>query len=135
MEKRLEKENPISSASALEDREALLIETFRVLSSDLDLDAVIKNSLKIVIKRLGAEAACLFLTDLYSYKLKSCCSLSDSPEQIHILPLENENQIPGWVKTSRKPYILKELSEDSEFSITIKKHLGFNPSDIIGIPL
>jgi len=135
MEKRLDKENPISPASALDDREALLIETFRVLSSDLDLDAVIKNSLKIVIKRLGAEAACLFLTDLHSYKLKSCCSCSDSPEKIHILPLDNEDQIPGWVKTSRKPYVLKDLSEDSEFSKTIKKRLGFHPFDIVGIPL
>lgn len=135
MEKRLDKENPISSASALDDREALLIETFRVLSSDLDLDAVIKNSLKIVINRLGAEAACLFLTDLHSYKLKSCCSCSDSPEKIHILPLDNEDQIPGWVKTSRKPYVLKDLSEDSDFSIIIKKRLGFHPFDIVGMPL
>jgi len=135
MEKRLEKENSISPASSLDDREALLIETFRVLSSDLDLDAVIKNSLKIVIKRLRAEAACLFLTDLHSYKLKSCCSCFESPEKIHILPLDSENQIPGWVKTSRKPYVLKDLSEDSEFSKTLKKNIGFHPHGIIGIPL
>lgn len=135
MEKRLEKENTALRDPDISDREGLLIETFKVLSSDLDLDAVIKNSLKIVIKRLQAEAACLFLTDLHSYKLKSCCTRCETPDKVHILPLEDENQIPGWIKTSRKPYVLKNLEEDSEFSKTVNKYLGFYPRDIVGIPL
>jgi serine phosphatase RsbU (regulator of sigma subunit) len=135
VEKRLEKENTVLPEVEINDREELLIETFKVLSSDLDLDAVIKNSLKIVIKRLQGEAACLFLTDLHNYRLKSCCTRCESPEKVHILPLEDENQIPGWVKTSRKPYVLKNLSENSEFSKTINKYLGFYPRDIVGIPL
>jgi sigma-B regulation protein RsbU (phosphoserine phosphatase) len=135
MKKELEKENSISPGSGTSDREELLIETFKVLSSDLDLDAVIKNSLKIVTKRLRARAACLFLTDLHNYRLKSCCAGCDSPENVQILPLKDESQIPGWVRTSTKPYVLKNLGEDSEFSRIINKYLGFFPAEIVGIPL
>lgn len=134
LEKELEKKNTALPDADISSREELLIETFKVLSSDLDLNAVIKNSLKIVIKRLRAEAACLFLTDLHTYKLKTCCTRLES-DKVHILPLNDQDQIPGWAKTSRKPYVKKDLGDESEFSKTVNKFLGFYPRDIIGIPL
>jgi len=123
------------SNSKTTEREELLADSFRVLSSDLDLDAVIKNALGIIIKKSEAEAACLFLTDLHNYKLKSCCAGCTSPDKTHILPLESEDQIAGWDKVSREPYILQDIKEESDFSKTIRKYLGFCPHSIIGIPL
>ena len=60
------------SNSIAGEKEEILADSFKILSSDLDLDAVIKNSLGIIIKRFKAEAACLFLIDLHNYKLISC---------------------------------------------------------------
>ncbi len=123
------------AAVKLSDRENMLVESFRVLNSDLDLDAVIKNSLGILLKRFNAEAACLFLADLHDYKLKSCCMGSSSPDRVYILPLDNENQIAGWDVASREPVLMQDIDRDNEFAKTIKKHLGIIPHSIIGMPL
>lgn len=119
----------------MEEREELLSDSFRVLSSDLDLDAVIKNSLGIIFKRFQAEAACLFLIDLHNYKIKSCCAGRTSPDRIHILPLENEDQIAGWDRVSREPFLLDDLKQDSDFARMVFKYLDFYPRSVIGIPL
>ena len=135
MKKNPENKGLTVSNSKITDREEFLVDSFRVLSSDLDLDAVIKNSLGIIIKRFEAEASCLFLTDLYNYKLKSCCVGCKSLDKMHILPLESKDQIAGWDKVSREPYVLQDLDENFEFSKTIHGYLGFYPHSIIGIPL
>ncbi len=123
------------SNSIAGEKEEILADSFKILSSDLDLDAVIKNSLGIIIKRFKAEAACLFLIDLHNYKLKSCCAGCASPKKIHILPLENEDQIAGWDLVSREPFLLKDLKKNSDFAGTVHKYLDFYPESIIGIPL
>lgn len=123
------------SNSVASKKEELLADSFKVLSSDLDLDAVIKNSIGIIIKKFKAEAACLFLTDLHNYKLKSCCAGRASPDKMYILPLENEDQIAGWNRVSREPYLLKDLKKNSDFASTVHKYLEFYPESIIGIPL
>ncbi|UCC78939.1 MAG: SpoIIE family protein phosphatase [Candidatus Zixiibacteriota bacterium] len=135
MKDKTENKNLEISDSIVAEKEELLADSFKVLSSDLDLDAVIRNSLGIIFKRFQAEAACLFLIDLHNYKLKSCCAGSGSPDRMHILPLENESQIAGWDRVSRKPYLLDDLKEDSDFSRMVYNYLNFYPKSIIGIPL
>lgn len=135
MKDKIENKNLEPSDTIAAEKEELLTDSFKVLSSDLDLDAVIKNSLGIIFRRFHAEAACLFLIDLHNYKLKSCCAGSTSPDRMHILPLENENQIAGWDRVSREPYLLDNLEEDSDFSRMVYNFLNFHPKSIIGIPL
>ncbi|UCE67958.1 MAG: SpoIIE family protein phosphatase [Candidatus Zixiibacteriota bacterium] len=135
MKDKPENKSPEVSNSIAAEREKILADSFKVLSSDLDLEAVVKNSLGIIIKKFRAEAACLFLIDLHNYKLKSCCAGRTSPDKMHILPLENENQIAGWDRVSREPYLLEDIKEDNDFARTVHKYLQFYPRSIIGIPL
>jgi serine phosphatase RsbU (regulator of sigma subunit) len=123
------------SSTPLTDRENLLVESFRVLSSDLDIDTVTKNSLGILIKRFDAEAACLFLTDLRDYQMRACCISSEVPDKVHILPLDDENNIIGWKVDSTEPIMIDKIDESSEYFNTIKKAINITPKNMLGIPL
>ncbi len=117
------------------DRENLLVDSFRVLSADLDVDMVVKNSLGFIIKRFDADAACLFLADLHDYSVRSCCAGSADPEKVHILPFKDEHNIKGWDTASRKPVIINDIDPEDPYSKAICGYVGICPDNVIGVPL
>jgi hypothetical protein len=52
------------------EREKILIESFRVLNSDLELKTVIKNALGIMTRRFHGRVSCLALVDLQDLSLR-----------------------------------------------------------------
>jgi sigma-B regulation protein RsbU (phosphoserine phosphatase) len=116
-------------------RERLLVESFRILNSDLDLRTVIKNSLGILTRRFKARAACLVLVDLRDYSLRFHGAAARSPEMIHSLPLEDSTIVPGWDSGSRKTIIVDKFEHSREYVALIRDSLGTVPNKIVNIPL
>jgi sigma-B regulation protein RsbU (phosphoserine phosphatase) len=116
-------------------RERLLVESFRILNSELELRTVIKNALGILTRRFRARAACLLLVDLRDYSLRFHGAVAESPETVHSLPLGNSKFIPGWDSGSRKTIIVDRLERSGEYVALISDSLGIIPNQIVNIPL
>jgi len=116
-------------------REKLLIESFRVLNSDLELHTVVRNALEILTKRFNAEGACLLLVDLHNYSLNCFAAGSGSPEKIHSFPLKEGKSIPGWDSASRKSIVINNISTETEYGEQIRDSLGLTPGNILNVPL
>ncbi len=124
-----------SSKKDFSPREKLLIESFRVLNSDLELHTVVRNALGILTKRFNARGACLLLVDLHNYSLNCFAAESRSPEKIYTLPLKDGKSIPGWDSASRKPIAIDNVSTETKYSKQILDSLGFTPGSILNVPL
>ncbi len=116
-------------------REKLLIESFRVLNSDLELHTVVRNALEILTKRFNAEGACLLLVDLHNYSLNCFAAGSGSPEKIHSFPLKEGKSIPGWDSASRKSIVINNIGTETEYGEQIRDSLGLTPGNILNVPL
>jgi sigma-B regulation protein RsbU (phosphoserine phosphatase) len=124
-----------SSKKYSSPREKLLIESFRVLNSDLELHTVVRNALGILIKRFNARGTCLILVDLHDYSLNCLAAESGSPERIYTFPLEDEKSIPGWDSASKKPIVIDKIDAGAKYSEQIRDSLGFTPGSILNVPL
>ncbi len=120
---------------AFSSREKLLIESFRVLNSDLEFHTVVRNALGILIKRFNASAACLLLVDLHNYTLNCFAAESSSPEKTYTFPLKETKNIPGWDSVSRKPVVINDVNTETEYSNQIYDSLGMTPENILSVPL
>ena len=117
------------------EREKILIESFRVLNSDLELKTVVKNALGIMIKRFHGSAACLVLVDLHDFSLKFYAATSDTPDELHSLPLSDENSVAGWGSRSKDPVSISGVTSEGEYASIIKNSLGIIPREILSAPL
>lgn len=124
-----------SSKKDFSPREKLLIESFRVLNSDLELHTVVRNALGILIKRFNARGTCLILVDLHDYSLSCFAAESGSPEKIYTFPLEDEKSIPGWDSASKKPIVIDKIDAGTKYSEQIRNSLGLTPGSILNVPL
>ncbi|MEE9552761.1 MAG: hypothetical protein V3W18_00575, partial [candidate division Zixibacteria bacterium] len=61
------------------EREKILVESFRLLNSDLELKTVIRNALGIMIQRFFGSAACLVLVDMHDFSLRFYAAKAGAP--------------------------------------------------------
>ena len=117
------------------DRERLLIESFRTLNSDLELDSVIKNVLGIMTERFRGVAAGLILVDMRDFSLKYYASRSDDPARIQTLPLKNIRNVAEWNSRGGEPAKIEIIDSGSEYGKMISDFLGVTPRNILSAPL
>lgn len=123
------------SEKGFSSREKLLIESFRALNSDLELQTVVSNALEILTKRFNARGACLILVDLDDHSLNCFAAEKGLPEKVHTFPLIERKDIPGWDSAGRRPIEIDDVSTDTEYSRRIRDSLGLIPGNILSVPL
>jgi len=117
------------------EREKLLIDSFRVLNSDLELNTVVKNALGIMIGRFHGAASCLVLVDMQDFSLKSYAMKSGDQGVIRTLPLRDGARIAGWESRSNGPVKLDLIDPDGDYFAAVKNTLAVVPRVIISAPL
>lgn len=123
------------SRKGFSSREKLLIESFRALNSDLELQTVVSNALEILTKRFNARGACLILVDLHDHSLNCFAAEKGSPEKVHTFPLIERKNIPGWDSAGRRPIEIDNICAETEYSRRIHDSLGLIPGNILSVPL
>lgn len=112
-----------------------MIESFRVLNSDLELQTVVRNALGILTQRFDARGVCLILVDLQDHSLSCFAAGSALPGKIYPFSLEDEKSIPGWDSASRKPMAIDRIGAETKYGEKIMDSLGFAPGSILNVPL
>ncbi len=117
------------------EREIILVESFRLLNSDLELKTVIKNALGIMIQRFSGAAACLVLVDMHDFSLKFYAAAEGVSEEVRISTLKDGQSVVGWDSRSKEPVGVKGIDPGGEYALLIEKQLGIVPRDILSAPL
>ena len=117
------------------EREKILVESFRLLNSDLELKTVIKNALGIMIQRFSGAAACLVLVDMHDFSLKFYAAAEGVSEKVRISTLKDGQSVVGWGSRSEEPVGVKGIDPGGEYALLIEKQLGIVPRDILSAPL
>lgn len=117
------------------EREKILIESFRVLNSDLELKTVIKNALGIMLRRFHGRVSCLALVDLQDLSLIFYAAGARSPDEIKTLPLESGELIAGWNARDGSPVKIDDLDKYERYISVIRDYLGVDPGRVMSVPL
>ncbi len=117
------------------EKEKILIESFRVLNSDLELRTVIRNALGIMIRRFHGAGACLVLVDMHDFSLNIYTAAASSPEDIRTLPPIDENSVAGWESRGGQTVSVQRVDQGSEYASALKLATGLSPREILSAPL
>lgn len=104
------------------------------LSSELNLQTLLKNILDSAIKVVGAVAGSLLLLDKLTDELVFKVVVGGGGEALEHQRMPKDKGIAGWVLNTREPLIVEDVSQDERF------YEGFQSSDfrtanIICVPL
>ncbi len=96
----------------------LLHRLSETVSSTLDLDAVLRHLVEVVVDVTHADACLLYLLDGSRQELVLRASKNPHPKLIGRITLEMGEGITGWVAKERTPVIItRNASDDSRFKI------------------
>jgi signal transduction protein with GAF and PtsI domain len=96
----------------------LLHRLSETVSSTLDLDAVLRHLVEVVVDVTHADACLLYLLDASRQELVLRASKNPHPKLIGRITLEMGEGITGWVAKERTPVIItRNASDDSRFKI------------------
>ncbi len=82
------------------------------ISTNLDLEAVLRGIVEIVVKVTRADACLLYLFDPMNHELILRASKNPHPRLIGRIKLEMGEGITGWVARERRPVVIAENASD-----------------------
>ncbi|MFZ5917003.1 MAG: GAF domain-containing protein [Chloroflexota bacterium] len=104
------------------------------LTSDLNLQTLLKNILDSAIKVVGAVAGSLLLLDKRTDELVFAVVVGGGGENLRGRSMPRNKGIAGWVMNSRQPLIVDDVSQDPRFYEGFESS-RFHTANIICIPL
>ena len=97
---------------------AILHQISESISSNLNLDEVLKQIIEIVVQVTHADASLLYLLDGHKEELILRASKNPHPKLIGRIRLEIGEGITGWVAKEKKPVAIpKNASDDPRFKV------------------
>jgi len=112
----------------------LLQEMTLRLTSELDVETLLKNILNSAMKVVGAVAGSLILLDRRTDELVFAVVVGGGGEALQGQRMPRDKGIAGWVLNARAPLIVDDVSHDERFYREIKSD-GFLTANIICVPL
>lgn len=113
-----------------------LIEVTSIISSTLDLDALLKLVLDKAQSVMNAEASSILLINEKTGMLECEVALGEVGAQVkEKIKLEVGQGIGGWVAQTGEPLIVPDVSADSRFYANTDKTTGFKTRSILAVPL
>ncbi len=112
--------------------EARLMEVTRVISSELDIDKLLRQIMSIATELLDAERTTLFVHDPLRDELWSRVAEGIIARDIRI---PSNTGIAGEVFTSRKPVNIPDAYADPRFNPEIDRRTGFRTRSILCVPV
>ena len=104
------------------------------LTSDLNLETLLKNTLSSAIKVVGAVAGSLLLLDNLTDELVFEVVIGGGGEGLEHQRMSKDKGIAGWVLTTREPLIVDDVSQDERWYKGFQSG-HFHTASIICLPL
>lgn len=104
------------------------------MTSTLDLEEALKNSMDNAQKLLGAEACVLFLLDDRGQKLVLKAS-GGRHVRIRDVAIRLEEGIAGWVARNRRPLIVNDVRTNPLYHSAIDAQTGLLTTSVLCVPL
>lgn len=112
----------------------LLLETCRLLSSQLKIEDLLNTIMDLASRVVGAETASLLLLDPETDELYFDVALGLDPE-VSKIRLKMGQGIAGTVAQEGKPVIINDVASDPRWSSIVDKQSGFKTRSIIAAPM
>jgi two-component system NtrC family sensor kinase len=106
----------------------------REMTSTLDLEVALENSMRNVQRLLDAEACVLFLLDERGDKLVLKAS-GASRMRIRDVAIRLEEGIAGWVARNQRPLIVNDVQTNPLYQSAIDAQTGLLTSSVLCVPL
>jgi signal transduction histidine kinase len=124
----------LETAEDRADQLEVLAEIGREMTSTLDLEAALENTMKHTQRILQCEAAVLFLLDESGEKLVLKAS-GGRQMRIQDVAIRLEEGIAGWVTRNKRPLIVNDVRSNPLYHSAIDKQTGLLTSSILCVPL
>lgn len=130
---------PLRALQSRVDRLSSLIEVSALISSTLDLEALLALVMWKAQSVVGAEASCILLLNEETGKLEFEVALGEAEGTIHRLKhkicLDIGQGIAGSVAQTREPLLVRDVTKDPHFFAGVDAQTGFQTRSLIAAPL
>jgi signal transduction histidine kinase len=124
----------LETAEDRADQLEALADIGREMTSSLDLEVALENTMKHTQRILQCEAAVLFLLDESGEKLVLKAS-GGRDMRIRDVAIRLEEGIAGWVTRNKRPLIVNDVRSNPLYHSAIDKQTGLLTSSILCVPL
>lgn len=107
----------------------------QTITSSLDIDDVIQNTMAGINRLLDVEAGSLLLVDEETDELYFKITLRGENKQVTSYRLKRNEGIAGWVVSNNRPSIVNNPAGDDRFSPKIDQAIGFETKRVLCAPL
>jgi len=113
----------------------VLQDVARDLTSELDLNKLLRKILHSAVMVLKASAGSLLLWDEATDELVFAVTDGGAGEALEGQRMPADKGIAGWVFTQRQPDIVHDVRSDERFYSTIDESLGYHTSSLTAVPM
>ena len=124
----------LETAESRANQLAVLSDIGREMTSTLDLEAALENSMRYAQQMLQAEACVLFLMDEEGKKLILKAS-GGRVVRIRDVAIRLEEGIAGWVARNKVPLIVNDVRTNPLYQSAIDAQTGLLTSSVLCVPL
>ncbi|HID64948.1 MAG TPA: GAF domain-containing protein [Anaerolineae bacterium] len=113
----------------------VLQDVARNLTSELDLNKLLREILHSAVRVLKASAGSLLLWDEVTNELVFAVTDGGAGEALEGRRMPADKGIAGWVFTHRQPDIVHNVRSNNRFYSTIDESLGYHTSSLVAVPM
>lgn len=113
----------------------VLQDVARNLTSELDLNKLLREILHSAVRVLKASAGSLLLWDDATNELVFAVTNGGAGEALEGQRMPADKGIAGWVFTHRQPNIVHDVRSNNRFYSAIDESLGYRTSSLVAVPM
>jgi len=113
----------------------VLQDVARNLTSELDLNKLLREILHSAVRVLKASAGSLLLWDDATNELVFAVTDGGAGEALEGRRMPADKGIAGWVFTRCRPYIVHNVRSNERWNSTIDESLGYHTSSLVAVPM
>jgi signal transduction histidine kinase len=113
----------------------VLQDVARNLTSELDLNKLLREILHSAVRVLKASAGSLLLWDEVTNELVFAVTDGGAGEALEGQRMPAQKGIAGWVFTHRQPDIVHDVRSNGRFYRAIDESLGYHTSSLVAVPM
>jgi signal transduction histidine kinase len=113
----------------------VLQDVARNLTSELDLNKLLREILHSAVRVLKASAGSLLLWDDATNELVFAVTDGGAGEALEGQRMPADKGIAGWVFTHRQPNIVHDVRSNNRFYSAIDESLGYHTSSLVAVPM
>lgn len=112
-----------------------LLEAFKELNSNIEIQEVFENILLQMIQVIGAEAGTLWIVDKETNEITASAAHGPSASTILNIKMRKDEGIVGKVIMTGEPHLIEDVSKDPSWAKRVDHSSGFITKSMITVPL